>query len=268
MKHTVATRAAIVAILALLLGTLLPLWTAVPVLAQDDSTGTPGLSIQKYICPATPITPPISALPGACVDANQANDATIPVLAPGSAVTWVYRVNYDTCTGVGACPTYAQAQVIVDDTRLGDVIAFAGEETGNGDTTFEYQEVWLYFATGTVADLAGQAVDGTNTVNGCSAASDGQGSRPTYRNSASVTAPLTSNTDVAHYCNPVAPTPTPTITTTPVPSPTPTATSQAPTPTFTPEPERPVQIPEPVTVVLFGTGLAALSAAMATRRKK
>ena len=108
MKHTVATRAAIVAILALLLGTLLPLWTAVPVLAQDDSTGTPGLSIQKYICPATPITPPISALPAACVDANDANAATIPVLAPGSAVTWVYRVNYDTCTGVGACPSYAR----------------------------------------------------------------------------------------------------------------------------------------------------------------
>jgi carbohydrate-binding DOMON domain-containing protein len=82
-----------------------------------------------------------------------------------------------------------------------------------------------------------------------------------------VTAPITSNSDVAHYCNPVVPTPTPTATTQ-VPTPTPTPTTQAPTPTFTPEPERPVQIPEPVTVVLFGTGLAALSAAMATRRKK
>lgn len=31
-------------------------------------------------------------------------------------------------------------------------------------------------------------------------------------------------------------------------------------------PTSPVQIPEPLTVVLFGTGLAALSAAMAARR--
>ncbi|MCB0069663.1 MAG: PEP-CTERM sorting domain-containing protein, partial [Caldilineaceae bacterium] len=31
---------------------------------------------------------------------------------------------------------------------------------------------------------------------------------------------------------------------------------------------RPVQIPEPVTVVLFGTGLAALSAAVAARKRK
>ncbi len=62
---------------------------------------------------------------------------------------------------------------------------------------------------------------------------------------------------------PVAPTATPVA---------PTATSAAPTATSgpvgpTPTP-RPVPIPEPVTVILFGTGLAALSATLATRRKK
>ena len=36
----------------------------------------------------------------------------------------------------------------------------------------------------------------------------------------------------------------------------------------TPIPSEPVSIPEPITVVLFGTGLAALSAAAAARRKK
>jgi hypothetical protein len=36
----------------------------------------------------------------------------------------------------------------------------------------------------------------------------------------------------------------------------------------TPTPRGPVTIPEPITVVLFGTGLAALSAAVATRRGK
>ena len=69
-----------------------------------------------------------------------------------------------------------------------------------------------------------------------------------------------------------ADTPTPEFaTSTPVPVP-PTATPVAPTATSgpvgpTPTP-RPVPIPEPVTVILFGTGLAALSATLATRRKK
>lgn len=49
----------------------------------------------------------------------------------------------------------------------------------------------------------------------------------------------------------------------------PTAT-EPPAPTKTPVPAAPrsVPIPEPVTVILFGTGLAALSAAVAARRKK
>lgn len=38
------------------------------------------------------------------------------------------------------------------------------------------------------------------------------------------------------------------------------------TPVATPVP--PAEIPEPITVILFGTGLAALSAASALRRKK
>ena len=44
----------------------------------------------------------------------------------------------------------------------------------------------------------------------------------------------------------------------------PTATEPGPGPT----PSEPVSIPEPITVILFGTGLAALSAAAAARRKK
>ncbi len=75
------------------------------------------------------------------------------------------------------------------------------------------------------------------------------------------------------------PTSTPTSTATPtatsttpaeVPTATPTATSTgiAPVPTSTTAPPAPpVTIPEPITVVLFGTGLAALSAAAASRRK-
>lgn len=73
-------------------------------------------------------------------------------------------------------------------------------------------------------------------------------------------------------------TPTPTATDTPVPpgtdTPVPPVTDTptlVPTPTSTlvvSPPTGPVPVPEPVTVVLFGTGLAALSAAVAARRKK
>ena len=61
------------------------------------------------------------------------------------------------------------------------------------------------------------------------------------------------------------PTPEPPTVTPVPPTLVPTATSGPVGPTPTP---RPVPIPEPVTVILFGTGLAALSATLATRRKK
>ncbi len=79
--------------------------------------------------------------------------------------------------------------------------------------------------------------------------------------------------------------PTATVTNTPIPGATATNTPENPTntptqivtlppdETSTPNPTStpvsgPVPIPEPVTVILFGTGLAALSAAVASRRKK
>lgn len=74
--------------------------------------------------------------------------------------------------------------------------------------------------------------------------------------------------------NTPGPTVTPTPTNTPgAPTNTPTQIvtlppdTPTPNPTATPIPSGPVPIPEPVTVVLFGTGLAALSAALASRRK-
>lgn len=52
-----------------------------------------------------------------------------------------------------------------------------------------------------------------------------------------------------------------------VPTEPPGETVEPPGETATPAPPAPVVIPEPITVVLFGTGLAALSAAAASRRK-
>jgi len=84
-------------------------------------------------------------------------------------------------------------------------------------------------------------------------------------------------TPTAEQPTPTVPGATPTVpaATPTVPGATVTATPDAsnPTPvnpTSTPisQPPQPVPIPEPITVVLFGTGLAALSAAVAARRKK
>ena len=59
------------------------------------------------------------------------------------------------------------------------------------------------------------------------------------------------------------PTPTPTPTETPTPTPTPTPTE---TPTMTPTPTPPTEpVPEPMTILLFGSGLAGIG--LAARRK-
>lgn len=64
-------------------------------------------------------------------------------------------------------------------------------------------------------------------------------------------------------------TPTGTATATPTNTPEPTETLSPPqTVTPSPTPVPPSQIPEPITVILFGTGLAALSAYAARRKKQ
>ncbi len=65
-------------------------------------------------------------------------------------------------------------------------------------------------------------------------------------------------TAAATATNTVAPDATATATAEPEPEPSPTAEAPAP----------PQEIPEPITVVLFGTGLAALSAAVARRKQQ
>ena len=81
-------------------------------------------------------------------------------------------------------------------------------------------------------------------------------------------APLAVETPTGEPTNPPATatfTPEPTETFTPEP----TETLQPPqTVTPPPTPVPPSEIPEPITVILFGTGLAALSAAASRRKKK
>lgn len=78
--------------------------------------------------------------------------------------------------------------------------------------------------------------------------------------------PVLNNGDVA-LAQDIADTPTgeptsPPSTDTPIPTATFTPTQGGPTPSA------PTQIPEPVTVILFGSGLAALSASVARKRRQ
>lgn len=74
-------------------------------------------------------------------------------------------------------------------------------------------------------------------------------------------------TDVPTEVPTDVPTDVPTQVPTEVPTEVPTQEPPETVVVVTPQPPAPVSIPEPITVVLFGTGLAALSAAAASRRK-
>src|SRR5262249_43541337 len=64
----------------------------------------------------------------------------------------------------------------------------------------------------------------------------------------------------------MTPTPTPNVTPTPTPNITPTPTpTGTPTPNITPTPPPPQAVPEPMTILLFGTGLASIG--LAARRR-
>lgn len=124
----------------------------------------PGIDIEKTTNGATNTN---ATTPG-YDNEDTPTGAGVPVLTPGTTVTWTYQV---TNTGNVA---FATGQIsIVDDngtTAAGDdlsiangQITFLSEQTGDGDALLEPGEVWLYKATGTVLNFttAGATVDFT-----------------------------------------------------------------------------------------------------------
>lgn len=259
---------------ALLAGVLFAVLGFAPVSAQDSPAVIGNLALVKYVCP-TNVGNTGTSLPAVCANANDPNGSDVPVIPVNGDVSFIYRVTYTCNTGVICEPLTPISVTIADNQLLSTTPTEYGPELdANNNGLIDPDDVWLYKVNGLNAiDLAAATVlpNGTPVPSGCAAAQGG--SRPTYINSARVTSPSASQEDPAAYCNPPA-TPTPTATSTSTATPTPTGT-QLPTPTPTQtlvprptdSPQRPVEIPEPITVVLFGTGLAALSAALAARKR-
>ena len=127
--------------------------------------------------------------------ADGANDADVPQIAPGDPVTWTYIV-----TNTGNVP-FDVSDVVVTDDIIGAITNIVDQ--GDGDAVLSPGEVWLYEAAGVAPDLEFGTQGLTTIVAGCNP--DGTsvpGDRPTYENIGQVTVPGDSDTDPSHYCNP------------------------------------------------------------------
>ncbi|MEZ4673926.1 MAG: hypothetical protein R2932_06740 [Caldilineaceae bacterium] len=129
-------------------------------------------------------------------DANDPDGADVPVIAPGAAVTWTYRV---TNIGTVAIP---DTDITVTDNVIGAITDII--DKGDGDTNLAPGEVWLYQAVGTAIDLANPPDDPDLVLvsNVCTA--DGTITPPStaYTNVGIVTIPTASASDPSSYCGP------------------------------------------------------------------
>jgi hypothetical protein len=115
----------------------------------------PGIDIEKTTNGPTnsnPVAPDYD-------NEDAAIGAGVPVLTPGSAVTWTYKV-----TNSGSVSFGTSDIVIVDDNGTAGVttddmsiangkITFLSVNVGDADNLLEPGEVWLYKATGTVQTI-------------------------------------------------------------------------------------------------------------------
>lgn len=145
-------------------------------------TSTPGIDIEK-----TTNGPTNSNSTAPDYDnEDAANGAGVPILTPGSTVTWTYKV-----TNTGNVPFTTGQIVVTDDggtpsnlsddlSTTGGQITFHSVQTGDADNILEPGEVWLYKATGTVQNLAAPA-PGSPTVFDMSGSSSVTGSTGNVR---------------------------------------------------------------------------------------
>jgi LruC domain-containing protein len=127
--------------------------------------------------------------------ASDPDGSDVPNIQPGGAVEWTYKV-----TNTGNVPV-PMADVSVTDDQTGVTPVYDHEISGNGDTTFDPGEVWLYKASGTAVDLSAppagvKVVQGVCTLNGT------QPPRTAYVNQGTATIPGATAWAKSSYCNP------------------------------------------------------------------
>ncbi len=127
--------------------------------------------------------------------ADGANDADVPLIAPGATVTWQYRV-----TNTGNTP-FTESQIKVTDTLLGAITQIVNK--GNNDAILAPGETWIYQKTGPALNLLNNSA-GITKVPGCDPNQTGV-TRLAYENWGLVTAGGAADADASHYCNPPAP---------------------------------------------------------------
>ncbi len=192
----------------LLAALFLTLASSTPVRAEEPAV-IGDLALVKYVCP-TNLASTGNLIPAGCSDANNPNDATVPTIAAGSSVSFLYQVSY-TCPAGAICEPLRPISVTISDTQLPSVTPteYGSLTDSNSNNTIDPGDVWLYKVNGQSAiDLSQPGLvlpDGGAPVSGCANAADGGGARPTYVNEARTTAPGISDTDSAAYCNPFAP---------------------------------------------------------------
>ena len=131
--------------------------------------------------------------------ADGANDSDVPMLTPGSTVTWTYLV-----TNTGAI-TIPLSVITVTDSQPGVLpIRDASSDLGN-DGLLAPDESWRYLASAIVQNLEAPSTPVT-IVPGCNPTqSPAPGERESYRNIGTVIVPGFTISDPAHYCNPPRP---------------------------------------------------------------
>lgn len=129
-------------------------------------------------------------------DANGANDADVPQVAPGGRVTWTYLI---TNTGQVA---FLASQVVVTDSQSSVIPTRVTSSDVGADGVLSPGESWRYVATGFAENLKQPSASST-VEPGCNANhTTVPGDRPTYRNIGQVNVPGASDSDPSHYCNP------------------------------------------------------------------
>ncbi|MFN8496181.1 MAG: SdrD B-like domain-containing protein [Caldilineaceae bacterium] len=127
--------------------------------------------------------------------ADNANDADVPQIAPGSLITWTYHV-----LNTGNVP-FTAAEIKVTDSNFGVITQII--EKGNGDTILSPGEMWVYETSGTAVNLLAPPV-GITTTPGCDPNHTGL-TRPAYENIGAVTVQNVADLDKSHYCNVATP---------------------------------------------------------------